>query len=555
MSKGGATYWSFTAFALLSAVPSTAGTSIWHVNIDESPAPPPQDGPPFSAHATRNKALLPFQVIGIVGSYFAAIIILGTLFIAVGRTSRRRAMEAVTKPTEMVKPAAKIYDPSPVSPASSRNWYSPRKIKPKKSVGGSIHSEGGDMISPATASVVSFDSNVIEADRQRRQEEMERLYAAVMEQDEQKPQKGVAVTTTEVPILAQPKPPQYYQHQEQRGPPSLVTDAPALRQLKPQSTEWSPRSPGTPKSPVRAIYPPESPLPPMPTSPTGRIRVGDPKTSMTAQNFVHPPSGDPQLGRPSRTPSFGSSKTMHSGTTAVSTSSGNKLRKSLRHLKISAPLHRDDNSDGARTPLSPRCYMDPGIPPEPPSSMTTESQWPVTPRTAKTWNPEEGEELDVARPLPHPYPSRHSVQQYGNQAQAGSLGTATETRQLATAARGNRPLPLRQMAMQYSQEQRDAYAGDHPLSPLTWNQGYPVSAGPVKTTFLEPRRDWLAGPRTGLATPYSPYMPFTPVTPVTPHLTTRAERKQRAKEERKVHGAITEEDAVADDKDLWASGY
>lgn len=555
MRKGTAN-WCFIAFALLSAFPSAAGTSIWHVSIDESPAPPPQDGPPFSAHATRNKALLPFQVIGIVGSYFAAVIILGTLFITFGRSSRRRAMESVTKPTEMVKPTARFYDPSPVSPASTRNWYSPRNLKSKRSTGASIRGEGGDVISPGTESVVSFDSNVIEADRQKRQEEMERLYAAVMEHDEQKPHKGVAVTTTEVPILAQPQPPQYHQRQEQRGPPALVTDASALRRLKPQSTEWSPGNPGTPKSPVRAIYPPDMSLPPMPTSPMSLFKAEHSATSMAPQSFAQPPSDEPQLVRPSRTPSFGSSKTARSGTTAVSsTSSGNKLRKSLRHLKISAPLPQDDNSDGARTPLSPRCYMDPGIPPEPPTSRTIESPWPITPGTAKTWATEEGEEVDVARPLPQPYPSRYRAEQHGTHAQATAMGSAPESKQLSTIARGTRPLPLRQMAMQHSQEQRDAYAADHPLSPLTWNQGYPLSADPVKTTFLEARRDRLAEPRTGLATPYSPYMPFTPVTPVTPHLTTRAERKQRAKEERKVHGVITEEDAVADDKDLWASGY
>ena len=62
-------------------------------------------------------------------------------------------------------------------------------------------------------------------------------------------------------------------------------------------------------------------------------------------------------------------------------------------------------------------------------------------------------------------------------------------------------------------------------------------------------------PRTGQATPYSPYMPFTPLTPVTPRLTTRAERKQRQKEENRIRGAITEEDAVVEEKELWSSGY
>jgi len=50
-------------------------------------------------------------------------------------------------------------------------------------------------------------------------------------------------------------------------------------------------------------------------------------------------------------------------------------------------------------------------------------------------------------------------------------------------------------------------------------------------------------------------MPFTPLTPVTPHLTSKAERKQRMKEDKKVRGVISEEDAVVEEKELWSSGY
>ena len=38
--------------------------------------------------------------------------------------------------------------------------------------------------SPHIQSMASFDANVLEADRLRRQDELERLYAAVMDHDE-----------------------------------------------------------------------------------------------------------------------------------------------------------------------------------------------------------------------------------------------------------------------------------------------------------------------------------------------------------------------------------
>jgi len=589
MGRGGAIYLSYTALVLLSATSGAGAISdLWAVSIDEGPAPSPEDGPPFSAHATRNRALLLYEVIGIVGSYVAVVFVFGTLLLTVGRNLRRRAQDMAIRPTEMVKPMGRNFDPSPISPLSSsgRSWYSPRKLRGKKSAANSIRSAVSDTASPGMESLVSFDPHVIEADRLKRQKEMERLYAAVMAQDERKSQAAM-VTTSEVPIIAQPTAPS-----QKRTPPRLVTDAPALRHLQVDTAQWSP---GTPKSPVRAIYPPDSPMPPMPSSPTSPMRAEYPTTPLTP-TFLEQTGQRSDERRPAwetRTASFGSNRSYAS----TSTSGGKKIRKSLRHLKISSPIQQsEDNSDGARTPLSPRFYTDPGIPPEPPTARTLDSQYaPATPGAASTKSWRHGEEyypedeqLDSPRALPQSHPNRISGYNYANQAQAVTNLASTrpdpthataQNRQLRTdpqtlppspalpnsprkqqsAATGtNRPLPLRQLAVQQNQQnqyQRDAYTAAHPLTPMAWNQGYPLSSGPVKTTFLEAKRDKLLAPRTGMATPYSPYMPFTPITPITPHLTTRAERRQRAKEERKVHGAITEEDQVADEKDLWSSGY
>jgi len=555
MGRGGAIYLSYTALVLLSAASGARADNFWSIDIDEGPAPSPQDGPPFSAHATRDKALLPYQIIGICAGYLGSVLILGTLLLTVGRRLRKRAQEMASRPQEMIKPYTHHFDLSPSSPSSQRGW---RRLQSVKNATGSVRS-GVSPVSPSVRSLASFDAAVIEQDRLKRQDEMERLYAAVMAHDNRKSQ-GSLPTTTEVPVTA---PPEY----SRKNPPKLITSAPALRRLHTEEGHLTSFGPGSPKSPIRAIYPPDSALPPMLVSPGSPLRAEYPTTPLTPTYFSQASqAGEFRPERSSRASSLGSSKTMGSW------SGRSRLRKPLRHLKISAPIQQgDDNDDGARTPLSPR-FTNPGTPPEPPTARTADSQYPpTTPGSVKSWR--HGDEpdlrhepLDEVRALPLPHPNRADYN-YENQAQAATnlaslrpdpTGTTLQNKQQPVSASASNTLPFRQLQA-HQQAQNAAYAAAHPLSPMPWNQGYPLSAGPVKTTFLERRNDRLGGgggPRTaGVATPYSPYMPFTPLTPVTPHLTSRAERQQKRKEERMVRGVITEEDAVADERDLWSSGY
>ncbi|KAF2770477.1 hypothetical protein EJ03DRAFT_335452 [Teratosphaeria nubilosa] len=566
MGRGGAIYLSYTALALLAAVvaPTRGDSSIWAVSIDESPAPAPDAGPPLSAHAIRNPAYLPYEIVGIVGAYFAAVFLTGSLLLTVGRSSRKRALaRSRSHATEMVKPAGVMYDPSPASPASGRSWFgSPRKGGRKGASASlrSARSGASDVGSPGMDSVVSFDQNVVEQDRVRREQEMERLYAAVMAQDDRKSAQTIALADeVQVPTIA---PPRYQQGQPR--PPRLMTDAPGLRHLQ---TEQGVRSPGPPKSPVRAIYPPDSPLPPMPISPTSPIRAEYPPNIPLSPQFFDPgqrPSGELQPNRASRT-SFGSSKTIAS--TSSTTPAAKKSRRSLRHLKISAPLqsYGDDNSDGARTPLSPRFYTDPGIPPKPPTARTLDSQdAPTTPGTVSSWQAEEeqNEGMDQVRDLPRPHLRQISSNGAGIPKPATS--TTTPMTNPPTTAQP-RPLPLRQLALQQSQSTttlpHNPPTAFFPLSPSRWpttnprahEPSYPLSAGPVKTTFLDVRRDQFStGPRTGVATPYSPYMPFTPLTPVfTPRLVGRREKRARERE----RGPEVVEEMVEDEGVVWGGDY
>ena len=558
----------FTALVLLSLASHTTA-DLWSVNIDLGPAPLPQDGPPFSAHASRDKALLPYQIVGIVGSYIGSVLIIGVLLLTVGRTRRKRALEraAEARSTEMVKPMSRAFDPSPISPISSRSWYSPRKLKAKKSSASSMRSGGGmsNPVSPAGISVISFDAAVVEADRVKRQEEMERLYAAVMAQDDRRSQQKATSPLPPPPEIPTGSPPEY----SRRKPPRLITNAPNLRHLQP--SQGSPCSPTTPKSPIRAIYPPDAPIPPMPSGPTSPLRAEYPTNTM-----YQPQQDSIYMMNRERSVSDSSQR------------SARKFRKSLKNIRISSPII-DDNSDGARTPLSPRYYGNPGIPPDPPTAGTTDAAdsqtYPslATPGTGRSWRYNDDNSRQTSPPPPPPPPAKETIPQIRNSPrpnpqrkvpriitpQNPSSTSASSSAQLQqqqqrqqqprqqnptppppTSPPKTNPLPFRQLHYQNPPHQQTP----NPLPP------------PTKTTYLEtrprpnrllPSSSALRSPYTaGLATPYSPYMPFTPLTPVTPRLASRAERKQRMREERELRGAVVEEeDAVRDEGEVWGCGY
>nr|POE54967.1 hypothetical protein CFP56_64639 [Quercus suber] len=548
--RSGFVYLTYAALVLLSTPDCATASSIWAVDIDYSPAPSPEEGPPFSANASRDLSLLPYQIVGIVGSYLATIFIIGTLLLTLGRTLRRSAQSVDVKATEMVRPYGKTFGASPTSPGSQGNWYSPRKIRLSRG-----STSRGNAASPAGESIVSFDDTVIQNDRQRRQDEMERLYAVVMAEDEARSQPHVNTNDSIVP------PPEY----SSGSPPRLHNRLPHLHvPSDAHAAHQEAQSPKLPKSPVRAIYPPDGPMPPMPTSPASPIRAG----AYFPQSHVPPylpslPSSPAESRWADQTQRASSSGSRGTG-------SQNKLHKTIRSLKISAPIqYSRDNDDDMRTPLSPRSYIDPGIPPEPPTARTFDSQYTsATPGLARShdypddfYEAEDGyDNDDQFYEIPQSYPT---LTMSSPQAQSRLASQRS-------AASINNPLPFRamQQAAANNNHQRQGpsspnslHSSAWPLSPsATWNNGYPLSAGPVKTTFLETRARGVPGstlqtPRTGIATPYSPYMPFTPLTPVTPRLATRAERRQREREERREMGVVTEEDAVLSEDEIWRSVY
>ena len=498
---------------------SLVQASLWTVDIDNGPAPSPEDGPPLSFHASRNSGLLAGQICGIIGAYLATVFILGSLLLTVGRRMRRAALSAyLTTSMEMIKPTVTQFDDSPLSPHSQRSWYSPRRLKKKRSVQGSTRTVSNPN-SPAVQSIASFDPSVIEADRVARQQELEHLYAAALAQE-------AAKSRTTVAEQEMPPPPETTSSRSRRQPPRLLTSAPALAHLHLQESQVSPVSP---RSPIRAIYPPRSPHF-QATSPISPMRpdYGQATTSPRPRMPTSPGAASTRT----RTSSFGSQI------------EGKRPRKGLRNLRIQHRHHPSEVSDEeVRTPLTPRYYTDSGIPP----SSPPRSEAPTTPGTHDGYGtPVDVETFDEIRAMPRPEPQRAGSYQYEVPRIAGAAPRQTELR-LNTAVTGGRSINNNNLSV--------STFGTLPFRAMTQSDGVPLaSPGLVtKTTYLERRRDMLSAPRTGMATPYSPYMPFTPVTPVTPHLTSRAERRQRERDQgRRAPAAM---DQVIDEEEMWGSGY
>ncbi|EZF64259.1 hypothetical protein H104_03454 [Trichophyton rubrum CBS 289.86] len=476
--------------------------SIWGASIWIDPAPPPDEGPPISASATKDTALLWREIVAIVAAYIAVVSLLLGCLLTVGRRLRRGAQESNgTLEMDLVKPSGGMMEdsPAPVEFSTNNMWPSPMSTKtqsnnvwpsPPKNKARSFNmpwsSSNRAQSAPSIAgSVSTVDESVVQADRVKAQEEMERLYAAVMEHDARKSAMSQETATT------RGSPPSPLKSPVRLNPPE---GPPEFRHLRRQQ---QPLSPVSPSSPLSACH--------LPT-----VTEFEPQHHSSHPFQEDPASKESPISPRTERFSRLSQLSFLSSRSKNSASSPKKLlgRSSIRGLHISSPmgspeLNSRDYPD--RQPLSPRTY-NPGPPPLTPHEQAKlNSPQPSTaPPPSFLTSPPSKESLDSRKFRPTP-PSLN-------------INTAHSTP----------PLPF-----------RVAYDS-------------PMSAPSTKTTIVERRTSLLHGPRTGVPrTPYSPYMPFTPITPLTPsHVVTRQERKQRQK--RDGPRVLMEEDLVKSDEDMWS---
>ncbi|KAF2749526.1 hypothetical protein M011DRAFT_518052 [Sporormia fimetaria CBS 119925] len=308
------------------------------------PAPAPEDGPPASRNASRDKSLLPAQACAIAGAYILTVLIWGVLLLTVGRKMRRKA-ETTPKALELRLVTSRFSSRTPASPQSARSatsWFK-RGFKNNPT----IDSNTANAESPSVYSPAPFDQKVIDSDRERAQADMERLYAAVMEHDRKKSMSQYSNDGTG--------------HNERRA---LHIDTNGIS------------AHSNPASPVRAIFPPGYHHNGPPTAPLPHNRLRD--------------------ERPSSPRSILSKRSIASDASRAS----KNARFNLKNLRIAHPAKYPDNGhdDEARTPLSPN-FHDPNFhDPNSPRSVQTTS--PTTPGDL------DYEQLDEVQPLPRPAPQR-----------------------------------------------------------------------------------------------------------------------------------------------------
>ncbi|KAE8374020.1 hypothetical protein BDV26DRAFT_270730 [Aspergillus bertholletiae] len=262
-----------------------------------------------------DQSLLAIQIGGIVGAYVIFVAILLTLLLFVGRRLRRTVQSSnFSLQVEMMKPAKPppSMDPSPVTPISvhlpspgmpngfNRSWSSLGK-GPRSHIANN-------------SSVSTIDESVVALDRRRAQEEMEMLYAAVMEHDERRAAEKEATR----------------EESEAHSPDSAQTN------------------PFTDRSSRLSEAPPPPPQAKMPASPRASSRLSR-ISSLSLFNHNNNSRSEANTGKP-RTPC-----TPHIP---------------LRRLQISSPVGSPDvmasRSYGEdQPPLTPRFY-NPPPPPTPP---------------------------------------------------------------------------------------------------------------------------------------------------------------------------------------------
>lgn len=77
------------------------------IGVDYDPAPDAEHSPPWSQNASRDPALLPRQISAIIGSYVFFVVVLGIMYLTIGRRIRASALAPRRKPdVEMTKPPA-----------------------------------------------------------------------------------------------------------------------------------------------------------------------------------------------------------------------------------------------------------------------------------------------------------------------------------------------------------------------------------------------------------------------------------------------------------------
>ncbi|KAE9377327.1 hypothetical protein N431DRAFT_436569 [Stipitochalara longipes BDJ] len=498
---------SISSANILTDIPKNNPLNIWY-----SPAPPPADGPPLSASASRDRALIPAQVGGIIGAYLFSVCVVGIALILLGRKLRRQIQaSAKALDIEMVEPRFETAQATPHrlsaalrSPGGSRNFSYPSPERDTKSPYIFPPSLKSPKTPPAYGPYV--DTRIVEADREMLNRDLEDIYAHVMEQEEAKAQ-GIAVK--EMPLPAQLL---------KTGP---VPNSPPQRQ---------------------STFPPKKIEKSRPANlnidETRSVKSGHSRISSIISSIKSPRKKTMQISSPMLTPA-----------------------------SASFPRYNEEEE-----PLSPRYYQPPPPPPVPrdqvpyphhrntsnltatlvplPSSPRSNLSQPLSPRSPY------GPSIRTQRSQHQMNPSLVSQLSVQSSMNGGDISATSQT-------------PLNPLQMQPPPKRQPSPnpppSNNSSQRQLPLRQFEPAVTSPsfapsTKTTVLErngpvggagPQTGGLRTPWSAGAVPYSPYQPFTPMMPITPRLVTKEERKAMKKRE----GRTPVLEMIKGEDELWDSAY
>lgn len=202
-----------------------------HSDLQQKRSGDINDRPPL------DRALLGVQVGSICAAYVIFVAVLLGLLLLVGRRLRRTVQSSnYSLQMQMLRPVKQSIslDPSPISPVS-HTLPSPTYTHQVASSWGSIQRGNRPSQTSVNGSMVTIDESVVASDRQRAQDQMEMLYAAVMEHDAQKAS-GIDVSVRDRDSQSQSPDSQYTNPFTDRHA-SYATEQPPMPPLK------SPKSP------------------------------------------------------------------------------------------------------------------------------------------------------------------------------------------------------------------------------------------------------------------------------------------------------------------------
>jgi hypothetical protein len=471
------------------------------LGIYYDPAPSPEEGPPLSAGALRDPTYLPAEIGGIVGAYVFVLGIFGIALLLIGRRRRKLAARIREKlDVELVQPSFTVIQtyPSPLSPGgTTRNfsWPSPEKDGPNPYVfPATIRSP----ISPV-GSDPNVDHRVVEKDKDYLQQNLEDLYARVMEQEEAKAA-GIVLTDKPAPLpLLSPGP--VPQTSPQRNTLSKTRNKPTNLDVSSEKSHsrtssiisnlMSPKRKG-----IRGMRI-SSPIP-TPLQATFPANYGSDEEPLSPR-YTSPPPPPPV---PTAENPYPYQHSRNNSTDPSPISPARSIAEQLTPYNV--PQHRYTQSQtsiqSARNPLSSN--------PAPNSTS------------------------------PRPVPNSTSPRPIQLSARPSQLSIATNSNPPSNPPSNNnstRALPFR--------------AFDPPPGLAS-----PSFAQITKTTVLEraaPLSPGLRTPWTAGAVPYSPYQPFTPLMPMSPRLVTKEDRKAEKKKMKRM--PVLE--MVGSDDEMWDGAY